>query len=173
MSQTLIEKIAQRYAVGLASDQEVHSGDYISIKPAYVMTHDNTGAVIPKFKSIGATKLADARQVVYTLDHNVQDKSEKNLKKYRTIEAFSIEMGADFYPAGRATWSGMGTHRSTKSSSTRSHSNKRRSRTRRAAPHGSVERSTPCPGPTGGSLRLADSRPSRCQLTTSLSGTPR
>lgn len=101
MSQTLIEKIAQRYAVGLASDQEVHSGDYISIKPAYVMTHDNTGAVIPKFKSIGATKLADARQVVYTLDHNVQDKSEKNLKKYRTIEAFSIEMGADFYPAGR------------------------------------------------------------------------
>jgi homoaconitate hydratase len=101
MSQTLIEKIAQKFAVGLSPDHVVHSGDYIMIKPAYVMTHDNTGAVIPKFKSIGATKLFNPRQVVHTLDHNVQDKSEKNLEKYRNIEAFSKEVGADFYPAGR------------------------------------------------------------------------
>uniref|UniRef100_A0A7V2ZKJ8 Aconitate hydratase A n=1 Tax=Ignavibacterium album TaxID=591197 RepID=A0A7V2ZKJ8_9BACT len=101
MSQTLIEKIAQKFAVGLEPQHEVHAGDYLSIKPAYVMTHDNTGAVIPKFKSIGATKLANPRQVVITLDHNVQDKSEKNLEKYRKIEEFAKSMGADFYPAGR------------------------------------------------------------------------
>ena len=101
MSQTLIEKIAQKFAVGLDKNHEVHSGDYLSIKPAYVMTHDNTGAVIPKYKSIGATKLANPRQVVHTLDHNVQDKSEKNLEKYKKIEQFSKKMGADFYPAGR------------------------------------------------------------------------
>lgn len=101
MSQTLIEKIAQKFAVGLSPDHEVHSGDYIMFQPAYVMTHDNTGAVIPKFKSIGATKLFNPRQVVHTLDHNVQDKSEKNLEKYRKIEEFSKAMGADFYPAGR------------------------------------------------------------------------
>lgn len=101
MSQTLIEKIAQKYAVGLDPDQKVRAGDYLSIRPAYVMTHDNTGAVIPKFKSIGASKLANPRQVVNTLDHNVQDKSEKNLEKYRKIEEFSKSMGADFYPAGR------------------------------------------------------------------------
>ncbi len=65
------------------------------------MTHDNTGAVIPKFKSIGAKKLFNPRQVVVTLDHNVQDKTEKNLEKYRAIEKFAKEMGADFYPAGR------------------------------------------------------------------------
>ncbi|MCU7494335.1 MAG: homoaconitase [Ignavibacteria bacterium] len=101
MAQTLIEKIAQRFAVGLSISQQVHAGDYISIRPAYVMTHDNTGAVIPKFKSIGATKLHDPGQVVNTLDHNVQDKSEKNLEKYKKIEQFSKSMGADFYPAGR------------------------------------------------------------------------
>lgn len=101
MSQTLIEKIAQKYAVGLEPNHIVHAGDYLSIRPAYVMTHDNTGAVIPKFKSIGAVKLANPRQVVHTLDHNVQDKSEKNLEKYRKIEEFSKSMGADFYPAGR------------------------------------------------------------------------
>ncbi len=101
MPQTLTEKIAQKYAVGLSPYQEVHSGDYIMIQPAYVMTHDNTGAVIPKFKSIGAKKLFNPRQVVHTLDHNVQDKSEKNLEKYKKIEEFSNSMGADFYPAGR------------------------------------------------------------------------
>jgi homoaconitate hydratase len=101
MSQTLVEKIAQKYAIGLSSNHEVHSGDYLMIKPAYVMTHDNTGAVIPKFKSIGATKLFNPRQVVHTLDHDIQNKSEKNLEKYRKIEEFSRSMGADFYPAGR------------------------------------------------------------------------
>jgi homoaconitate hydratase len=101
MSQTLVEKIAQKYAVGLDTEHEVHSGDYLSIKPAYVMTHDNTGAVIPKFKSIGAKKLYNPRQVVHTLDHDIQNKSEKNLEKYKKIEEFSKAMGADFYPAGR------------------------------------------------------------------------
>ncbi|HVO74286.1 MAG TPA: homoaconitase [Ignavibacteriaceae bacterium] len=101
MPQTLIEKIAQKFSAGLDMQHEVRSGDYIMIKPAYVMTHDNTGAVIPKFKSIGASKLFNPRQVVYTLDHDIQNKSEKNLEKYRKIEEFSKQMGADFYPAGR------------------------------------------------------------------------
>lgn len=100
-AQNLVEKIAQKYAVGLAAGQVVRAGDYLSIRPAYVMTHDNTGAVIPKFNSIRATKLANPRQVVITLDHNIQDKSEDNLKKYARIEAFARQMGADFYPAGR------------------------------------------------------------------------
>ncbi len=101
MAQTLIEKIAQRFAVGLEPGYEVHSGDFISIQPAHVMTHDNTGAVIPKFRKIGAQKMANPRQPVFALDHNVQDKSEKNLQKYARIEAFAREMGVDFYPAGR------------------------------------------------------------------------
>jgi homoaconitate hydratase len=101
MPQTLIEKIAQRYAVGLDTGQEVHAGDYISIRPAHCMTHDNTGAVIPKFKSIGATKVANPRQLVFCIDHDIQNKTEKNLQKYAGIEAFAHEHGVDFYPAGR------------------------------------------------------------------------
>lgn len=99
--QNVIEKIAQRFAVGLDEGQKVHAGDYISIRPAHVMTHDNTGAVIPKFESIGASRIANPRQPVYTLDHNVQDTSEANVAKYVMIEAFAGKMGVDFYPAGR------------------------------------------------------------------------
>ncbi|MFH1197302.1 MAG: homoaconitase [bacterium] len=101
MGQNLVEKISQKFAVGLEDGYEVHSGDFLMIQPAYVMTHDNTGAVIPKFKSIGAAKLANPRQVVHTLDHDIQNKTEKNLEKYKKIEDFSKSMGADFYPAGR------------------------------------------------------------------------
>ena len=101
MAQNLVEKIAQQYAVGLEAGHEVRAGDFLSIRPAHVMTHDNTGAVIPKFRSIGATKAANPRQPVYALDHNVQDTGEKNLAKYANIEAFAAELGVDFYPAGR------------------------------------------------------------------------
>lgn len=40
-------------------------------------------------------------QVVFTLDHNVQDKSTGNLEKYANIEAFAKSHDIDFYPAGR------------------------------------------------------------------------
>jgi len=101
MSQNLIEKIVQKFTYRLKNNQLVQSGDYISIEPAYVMTHDNTGAVIPKFVSIGAQRLANPRQVVITLDHDIQNKEEKNLIKYKKIEEFANKFGADFYPAGR------------------------------------------------------------------------
>lgn len=101
MAQNLVEKIVQRYSSGYPEGYKVKSSDYVMIHPKHVMTHDNTGAVIPKFKETGATKLANPRQVVNTLDHNIQDTSEKNLEKYRKIEEFSRGMGADFYPAGR------------------------------------------------------------------------
>jgi homoaconitate hydratase len=101
MSQNLVEKIAQKFAVDLEPGHLVRAGDYLSIRPAHVMTHDNTGAVIPKFKSIGAKKITDPRQPVFTLDHNVQDRSPDNLAKYAKIEAFAEEHGIDFYPAGR------------------------------------------------------------------------
>jgi len=38
---------------------------------------------------------------VFTLDHDVQNKSPKNLAKYASIEQFARKHGIDFYPAGR------------------------------------------------------------------------
>ncbi|KAJ2453648.1 mitochondrial Homoaconitase [Coemansia sp. RSA 2336] len=99
--QTLVEKIAQRHAVGLGEGEVVRSGDFIAIRPRHIMTHDNTGAVIPKFKSIGATRLADPQQPVFALDHDIQNTGEKNQAKYRSIEQFAHAHGNRFYPAGR------------------------------------------------------------------------
>lgn len=65
------------------------------------MTHDNSWPVAQKFFSIGATGIHDNRQVVMTLDHDVQNDSETNLRKYRNIEELAKKQGVDFYPAGR------------------------------------------------------------------------
>ncbi len=101
MPQNLIEKIAHQFAVGLAPGHEVRSGDYLSIRPAHVLTHDNTGAVIPKFRGVGAVRVADPRQPVFALDHDIQNRAADNLAKYARIAAFAREHGIDFYPAGR------------------------------------------------------------------------
>ncbi|TFY62735.1 hypothetical protein EVG20_g6592 [Dentipellis fragilis] len=99
--QTIIEKVVQKYAVDLPEGKVVKAGDYVMIRPQHVMTHDNTGPVISKFNSIGAKRIQNPKQPVFTLDHDVQNKSDKNLQKYANIEAFARKHGVDFYPAGR------------------------------------------------------------------------
>ncbi len=99
MPQTIVEKIAQAHLAD-GPNRPLRAGDFVSIRPFHVMTHDNTSAVMSKFKSIGASKIFDPKQLVLALDHDIQNREESNLKKYRSIEAFAKEHGVDFYPAG-------------------------------------------------------------------------
>lgn len=50
--QTFVEKIVQKYAVDLNPGQRVQAGDYLSVKPQTVMTHDNTGPCITKVRRL-------------------------------------------------------------------------------------------------------------------------
>ena len=99
MPQTIVEKIAQAHMTEGPS-RPLRGGDFLSIRPHRVMTHDNTSAVMSKFKGIGAKKVRDHQQLVFALDHDIQNQDESNQKKYRAIEAFAKEQGVDFYPAG-------------------------------------------------------------------------
>src|SRR5579859_1857847 len=99
MGQTATEKIVQRHMTDGPS-RPVRAGDFVSLRPRHVMTHDNTSAVIKKFATIGAPGIFDAKQPVFALDHDIQNTEESNLKKYRQIEAFARQHGIDFYPAG-------------------------------------------------------------------------
>jgi homoaconitate hydratase len=99
MPQTVVEKIAQGH-LAEGPKRPLRAGDFLSIRPFHVMTHDNTSAVMSKFKAIGAKEIFDPKQLVFALDHDIQNHDEANLKKYRSIEAFAKEHGVDFYPAG-------------------------------------------------------------------------
>lgn len=112
MPQTSIEKIVQRYAVGLTPGEEVRAGAFVRIRPKHLMTHDNTGAVIPKFLSIfesesslspaqAAPRVADPSQPVFAMDHDVQNTTPENLAKYAKIQKFAADQGIDYYPPGR------------------------------------------------------------------------
>ncbi len=99
MAQTIVEKIAQAH-LAEGPKRPLRASDFVSIRPFHVMTHDNTSAVMSKFKAIGAKKICNPKQLVFALDHDIQNQDEANLKKYRSIEAFAKEHGVDFYPAG-------------------------------------------------------------------------
>src|SRR3954470_23260863 len=100
---TLVEKIASRFAVGLAPGQVVRSGDFVTIRPKHVMTHDNTGAVIPKFNEMmkggpavpAAFPVANPHQPIFAIDHDIQNKTPENLGKYAKIEKFASDHGID------------------------------------------------------------------------------
>jgi homoaconitate hydratase len=99
MGQTIVENIAQAH-LAEGPNRPLRAGDFVSIRPDHVMTHDNTSAVMSKFKAIGAKKIYAPAQLVFALDHDIQNHEEANLKKYRAIEAFAEEHIIDFYAAG-------------------------------------------------------------------------
>ena len=99
MPQTVVEKIAQLH-MAAGPDRQLRTGDVVSLAPRHILTHDNTAAVMTKFKAIGASRIYDPRQPVFALDHDIQNTSAANVGKYRDIETFAGEHGVDFYPAG-------------------------------------------------------------------------
>src|SRR6266436_9023197 len=99
MPQTITEKLAQSH-LAEGPTRPLRTGDFLSIRPHHIMTHDNTSAVMSKFKGIGAKKIHDPKLLVFALDHDIQNQDESNQKKYRAIGAFAKEHGIDFYPAG-------------------------------------------------------------------------
>src|SRR6202045_986236 len=99
MGQTIVEKIAQAH-LAEGPKRPLRTGDFVAIRPHRVMTHDNTSAVMKKFQTIGVKKIHNPRQLVFALDHDIQNQDDLNLDKYRAIEGFAKYHGVDFYPAG-------------------------------------------------------------------------
>ena len=97
---TIVEKIAASHMTEGPEDRPLRAGDTVSIRPRHVMTHDNTAAVMKKFRSIGVERIRDPQQPVFVLDHDIQNRSAENLAKYASIQEFASRHGIDFYPAG-------------------------------------------------------------------------
>lgn len=99
MGQTIVEKVAQAH-LAEGPDRPLRAGDYVSLRPRHILTHDNTSPVMAKFRGLGAARMADPRQPVFALDHDIQNHSPANREKYAAIEAFARAQGVDFHPAG-------------------------------------------------------------------------
>src|SRR5438309_11253645 len=84
MGQTIVEKIAQAH-LAEGPKRPVRKGDFVAIRPHRVMTHDNTSAVMKKFQKIGAKKIHNPRQLVFALDHDIQNKEDTTIHEYKAI----------------------------------------------------------------------------------------
>jgi homoaconitate hydratase len=100
MGWTIVEKIAAAHRADGPADRPPRAGDFLTVRPRHVLTHDNTAPVMEKFRAVGGRRVRDARQPVFVLDHDIQNRTRENLDKYASIERFAHEQGIDFFPAG-------------------------------------------------------------------------
>lgn len=90
---SIFEKIVSSYC-----NKPCFTGDVAIIKPSYVMSHDNTSAIIKKFKAKSAPKIYNPDQIKFVMDHDIQNKSTINLNKYKLIAEFAREHNIQYFP---------------------------------------------------------------------------
>jgi 3-isopropylmalate/(R)-2-methylmalate dehydratase large subunit len=97
MGQTFAQKALARKA-GLDS---VAPGQIVTVRPDKLLTHDNTAAIIGKFRKIGVDREADPNIHVIVLDHVVPAANETYATNHKKIREFVAEQGIPaFYDVG-------------------------------------------------------------------------
>jgi homoaconitate hydratase family protein len=83
LSQTFSEKI-----LSLKAGREVKAGDVVTVSPDYILTHDNTAAIIKEFQKLGIQKVRCPEKMVIILDHVVPASTEKYALNHKNIREF-------------------------------------------------------------------------------------
>jgi homoaconitate hydratase family protein len=88
LSQTFSEKILSQKA-----GREVRAGDMVTVSPDYILTHDNTAAIIKEFQKLGIPKVCCPQKMVIILDHVVPASEEKYALNHKNIREFVTAQG--------------------------------------------------------------------------------
>jgi homoaconitate hydratase family protein len=83
LGQTFSEKILSQKA-----GQKVRAGDVVTVSPDYILTHDNTAAIIKEFQKLGIEKVRCPEKIVVILDHVVPASAEKYAQNHKSIREF-------------------------------------------------------------------------------------
>ncbi len=88
MGKTLTEKVLSRKA-----GQDVRAGEVVTVSPDYVLSHDNSAAIIKEFHKLGVKKVKAPGKIVIVLDHIVPAADEKYAQNHKSIREFVAEQG--------------------------------------------------------------------------------
>ena len=88
MGRTLTEKV-----LGRKAGREVRAGDVVSVSPDFILSHDNSAAIIQEFRKLGVKKVKAPEKIVIVLDHIVPAADEKYAQNHKTIREFVAEQG--------------------------------------------------------------------------------
>ena len=86
MGQTFSEK-----ALGAKAGKSVKAGEIVTVSPDYVLSHDNTAAIIKEFRKLAIAQVKCAEKIVIVLDHVVPASSEKYAQNHKDIREFVAE----------------------------------------------------------------------------------
>lgn len=80
----------------------ITEGQIVRVRPDWVMSHDNTWAIIDTFQQIGAKRVFDPDRLVIVLDHAAPPPTPKHAEGHRRIRHFVQEQRiTHFYDIGR------------------------------------------------------------------------
>lgn len=86
MGRTLTEKV-----LGRKAGKDVRAGEVVTVSPDYVLSHDNSAAIIQEFRKLGVKKVKAPGKIVIVLDHIVPAADEKYAQNHKTIREFVAE----------------------------------------------------------------------------------
>ena len=90
MGMTFVEKIFAKYS----GEKEVVPGQIVTVKPDYLLTHDNTAAIIQKIQpELEKYGVYDTSLSIIVLDHVIPAASEKTATNHKVIREFVKKYG--------------------------------------------------------------------------------
>ncbi len=92
MGKTFAEKI-----LSLKSGQDARAGDIVTVKPDFVMSHDNSAAIIKNFEKIGVEKVAIPEKIIIILDHVVPASTVEYAENHKLIRNFVRQQGIEHF----------------------------------------------------------------------------
>jgi homoaconitate hydratase family protein len=88
MGQTFSEKV-----LGRKAGKWVKAGEIVTVSPDYILSHDNSAAIIREFRKLGLDRVKCPGKIVIVLDHVVPASSEKYALNHKIIREFVEEQG--------------------------------------------------------------------------------
>ncbi|MFC2166177.1 3-isopropylmalate dehydratase large subunit [Acidobacteriota bacterium] len=83
MGKTFTEKV-----LGQKVGKDVCAGEVVTVSPDFILSHDNSAAIIKEFQKLGIEKVSNPQKIVIVLDHVVPAASEKYALNHRIIREF-------------------------------------------------------------------------------------
>lgn len=92
MGQTFSEKI-----LSLKAGKQVGTGDVVTVSPDFILTHDNSAAIIKEFQKLDISKVRCPQKIVIVLDHVVPASAEKYAQNHKSIREFVSAQGISHF----------------------------------------------------------------------------
>ncbi len=86
MGQTFSEKV-----LGAKAGKTVKAGEIVFVSPDYILSHDNSAAIIQEFRKLAIERVKCTEKIVIVLDHVVPASTEKYAQNHKDIREFVKE----------------------------------------------------------------------------------